>query len=420
MVGLLNARLPELGLGEVRDERGRRGRRWALERLLRAPLVGMAAGCHSLAQTEALTAEMSRAMRRLLGLRRRVPDTTMRSALIATAPEQLRRCLRRQVHAAHRRKALRPQGLPFGVVAVDGKATRIAAWDEDYSQRQTNGTGGAWGIVRTMTCALVSSRPRVCLDASPVPSATNEMGHFPRVVDELMSAYGRQRLFRLVSTDSGSCSEANGRHVVAQGLDYLFRVKETQPTLLTEARALLSRRNNADAETVDIRGREEVRRRVYVTAEMSGFEWEHLRTVLRVETEKLDIETGEVLPLDEDEANRYYVSSLALLELTPLQWLTVVRAHWGVENNCHNTWDTAFAEDDHPWIVSSPRGTVSAMVLRRIAYNLLSLYRSVTQRSEEKRQTPWRTLLRWVYNAVVSAEPRHLAGLRLRPLMAEI
>ncbi|MCK6537619.1 MAG: hypothetical protein L6Q84_32000, partial [Polyangiaceae bacterium] len=35
-------------------------------------------------------------------------------------------------------------------------------------------------------------------------------------------------------------------------------------------------------------------------------------------------------------------------------------------------------EDDHPWIEQNPRATVVVMVLRRIAYTLLSLWRSVT------------------------------------------
>jgi hypothetical protein len=100
--------------------------------------------------------------------------------------------------------------------------------------------------------------------------------------------------------------------------------------------------------------------------------------------------------------------------LSPKQWLHVVRAHWGVENNCHNTFDTVFEEDDHPWIESSPKGALAVALLRRLAYNLLTLFRSVTQRSEDKRAEPWRDLVAAVYDALISTTHEQLRALRLR------
>ena len=67
IAGLLNARLPDAHLDEVADPRQPRGKRWQrLAVLLKTALVGLLAGCRSTAQTEALTAEMSLPMRRLL------------------------------------------------------------------------------------------------------------------------------------------------------------------------------------------------------------------------------------------------------------------------------------------------------------------------------------------------------------------
>ncbi len=366
-----------------------------------------------------MTEEMSPAARRLLGIRRRLPDTTQRDLLVRLSPDGLRGCLRRQAKQAHRRRALRPDGLPFGVVAMDGKHTAITAWDEQYSQRQSKGEGGiggAHGIVRTFTCTMVSSRAKVCLDAVPIPSSTNEMGYFTKVFDGILEAYGRGRLFSVVTADAGSASEANGRHVVAAGCDYLFGLKKTQPTLLIEAQAQLARRprDQAIAVTEDVSKPYVVYRRLYLTEEMAGFEWEHLRTVLRVETEKVHLETGEVVPMDEDDANHYYVSSLLADALKPEQWLLLVRRHWGVENGCHHTFDTAFAEDDRPWIVNDPQGMVVVLLLRRIAYNLLALFRDVTQRSEEKRGTPWKDLMRWMHNALIALTASDVLGLRVR------
>jgi hypothetical protein len=90
--------------------------------------------------------------------------------------------------------------------------------------------------------------------------------------------------------------------------------------------------------------------------------------------------------------DRYLVSSLPDCRLSKEHWLSVVRRRWGVEM-AHQILDTAFAEDDHPWIEAHPRGALVVAVLRRIAYTLLSLFRSVTQRSDERRSVPWKLLM---------------------------
>jgi hypothetical protein len=418
MVGVLSARLPEIGLKQVEDPREARGIRWDILSLLVAPLVAMAAGLKSFAQAEKLTAELSPAMRKKLGIKRRIPDTTMRNTALKVEPEELRECLRRQTKAAHKRKALLPDAFPFGVVAVDGKYTAIDAWDEKYSQRRTDGDGlTAQGLVRTINCSLVSSRAKVCIDASPIPSRTNEMGQFQRLIDDLVDAYKGTRMFAMVSADAGSCSEENGRHVRSKGLHYIFGLKGSQPTLLDEGRALLSRRtpDEALAFTVDIRGNHEVTRRLYLSTEMAGYlDWTHLQTVLRVESQIVEIDSGKIVPQKEDEINRYFISSLEGEKLTAAQWLKLVRMHWGVENNCHYTWDTAFEEDDRRWIVADPQGALNVMLLRRLAYNMLALFRSVTQRSEENRIAPWKDILRWVYNTLIAATESDLVGLRER------
>jgi len=418
IAGLFNARLPEARLDAVADPRDARGKRWKrLSTLLRAAVVGLVAGCRSTSDVEALTAEMSVPMRRLLKLPRRVPDTTLRTTLIGLAPDELRQCIYAQVRAAHRRKALSPLGLPFGQVAIDGKVTALGTWDDRYAQRQTHSVGpGASGLARTLTAALVSSRATVCLDAAPIPPATNETGHFQTALRELMAAYGSLNLFQVISTDAGPCSEANARAVVGHGLDYLFGLKEDHPTLLQEARRLLRwhTAEQAEAETVDVVGKTTVTRRLFITTELAGYlGWDHLQTVVRVQSDKRDIETGVVL-VQED---RYFLSSLQRDALTDEQWLLLVRRHWGVENDCHQSWDKIFREDAKPWIEAgegASQGTVAVMLLRRIGYNLLALFRSVTQRSEERRQMPWKDLVRRVYNTLIAAAAVDTEGLRHR------
>ena len=75
-------------------------------------------------------------------------------------------------------------------------------------------------------------------------------------------------------------------------------------------------------------------------------------------------------------------------------------------------------EDDRRWIEADPHGMLAVLLLRRIAYTLLALYRAVTLRSDEGRATRWKTLLQAVRDVLIAATEEQLAGLRLRDLAA--
>ena len=112
IAGFLNSRLPELKLGQVRDPRKRRGKRWHIRQLMTATLCGLMAGSKNLADVEAMTDTMNLGVRRLLKIPRRMADTTLRDVLCRMSVETLRRVLHRAVRSARRRKALRPSRVP--------------------------------------------------------------------------------------------------------------------------------------------------------------------------------------------------------------------------------------------------------------------------------------------------------------------
>jgi hypothetical protein len=413
LAGVLAARMPEARLGEIADPRAQTSRRWGLGVLLGTVVVGICAGAKSLAQLETMTDEMSVSMRRLLGIRRRIPDTTLRDLLCGMDPRELRTAIHAQMRAAHRRKALEPDRLPFGVLALDGKSTALSGCDDLYAQRQSQHDGERFtSLLRTVTCSLVSAAAKPCIDASPIPASNNEMSHFATVLREVVRTYAPLGLFRLVSYDAGACSLDNANLVRQLQLHYLFGLKSTQPTLENEAKRVLEHRPASDADAVseDVAGANIVTRRVYITEEMAGFgDWLHLRTVVRVESETRT-RKGELVAHE----NRYFLSSLPRVALADAQWLRVVRLHWAIENNCHHTFDTVFVEDNKPWIEDSPKGALAVLLLRRVAYNLLALFRSVTQRSDDRRHMPWRDLLRGIAQALLVITPAQLASLRPR------
>jgi len=416
MAGLLAARLPELRLDQVGDARDRRGRRWPLAPLLTTALVAQLAGARSTADAEQLTTLLSPAIRRRLGVARRVPDTTLRDTLCGLAPDDVRAVLHRQVRAADRRKALAPHALPFGVVAMDGKSSTLPTWDADFVQRHVADGGHAFGLLRTITSCLVSARAAPCLDAFAVPAVTSESGAFAAAFAELVRAHGR--LFRLITYDAGVASASNAAVVVDAGKDYLFALKRDQPKKLDAAQRLLADRPVvARTETVLNNKRSVVRtlrlaRIKHLPGTRYPIFWSTTHSIVEVTAES--IVDGVVASRE----TRYFLSSLAHDALAPAHWLGVVRRHWGVENDCHKTFDVAFAEDDHPWIEMDPRGTLVVLLLRRIAYNLLALFRAVTQRSDERRAMPWKQLMRWVERTLLDARDEPLTGLRARQVVA--
>lgn len=411
--GFLSARADRLRLDRVTDPRDPRGKRWKLPTLLWASLLGIMTGQKSFADVERLTADLSMPVRRRFGIRRRISDTTLRDALATIAPGDLRPMLHSVTHSAVRSKSVAVDfDLPFGIVSMDGKYVTVPSVDDQYAQRSSRADGDydITGRIGTMTATLCSSEARPCIDVYVIPAPTNEMGVFPRALDALLEAYGNLDLFRLVTYDAGACSKANADHIRNRNLHYLFGLKGSQPQLLYWARLSFKDRfaDSPDALTVDGKGSGQVTRSIFLLPCPDGTdEWSHLRTIVRVDSSGFD-QLG--YPTTE---TRYFLSSLPTDRLSPQQWLTVIRRHWAVETT-HQILDVAFEEDDHLWVLQNPRLTATIMVLRRIGYSLLTIFRSVTQRSDHRRHEPWRVLLSRIRDALLLATPAALVGLRRR------
>jgi len=295
---------------------------------------------------------------------------------------------------------------------MDGKYVTVPSVDDKYAQRSTRAEGDCTVIGRlgTMTATLCSAEARPCIDVYTIPAHTNEMGVFSRALDSLMEAYGNLDLFRLVTYDAGACCRANADHIRSRSLHYLLGLKGSQPQLLYWARFSFKDRNAEapDARTVDGKGLGQVTRSVFLLPCPDGTdEWPHLRTVVRVDSAGFD-RLGH--PIAE---TRYFLSSLSTDRLSAEQWLTVVRRHWAVETN-HQILDGAFQEDARPWVLHNPRLTATLMVLRRVGYTLLSIFKHVTQRSDERRTEPWHRLLTRIRDSLLLATPETFRGLRRR------
>jgi predicted transposase YbfD/YdcC len=378
----------------VTDPRDRRGRRWPLRALVGAAFAGMLTAARSLRAVEDLTELMAGMGQRGFGFRRRVPDSTLEPVIRQLEPEQLRERLRAQVHSLQRSKALQERSLPLGLVAVDGKCLWSGTEPVHPACQRLQETGRpATYLLRTLRASLISSPTKVCLDQAEIPAATNERGAFDAFWKALVTAYGRTDLFEAVSLDAGFACKKLCTDIDADGYGYIVGLKDNQPELIREAQAHFEARlaplggaagEPPEAETgwERYQGRR-IKRQLWRTKELAGWHgWDHLRQVwlIRQLTEHAD---GWVKA-----EYRLFVTNLVWGRLTGSEILTVVRAHWEIENCLNWTTDVQWGEDQRAWCYQGNALLVLGL-LRLMAFNVLQVLFKRHLKAKRYRELRW-------------------------------
>jgi len=390
---------------QVLDPRDRRGQRWSLSALLSGALVSLALLARSLRRAEQLSEDLaaSRLLRRL-GIRRRLPDSTLGDALALVAPAELLAQLHRQVRAEHRRKALRPERLPVGVIAIDGKTPAVLEQPPNpyFCQRQGSEHSTERYLYRVLNATLISSAAAVCIHQMPIPAWTNEMGHFEAFFDSLRQAYSRADLFEVVTSDAGVLSEPHCRKLDQLGYGYVVALKDNNPLLELEARGLLQSLAEHERHVASDSGwqcdssRGWIKRQLWTSTEIAGWPgWEHLRQVWLVRVWRRKTKDAPVEHLED----RIYATNLPPShKIRGKLILTLIRSHWRIENDLHGTLDIQMREDD-PWWVRRGCGLINTGLLRAMAYNLLAIARAVHLRRNQL--IGWQQLRDWIRDAIV-------------------
>lgn len=232
-----------------------------------------------------------------------------------------------------------------GVVAIDGKAVR-----------------GAFERGRKATplhlVNVWASEARLALAQSTAPGR-NEVAGALQVLD-LLSLEGC-----IVTADALHCHRAMAEAILDRGADYVLALKENQSALWADACHRIDtarHREEAGQEQPVSHGRYERRQAVVVgaadLAHAHGFP--DIRAAARVTSHR------RVGGKDTEVAVRHFLLSRSL---SAKRLLTVVREHWGIENQLHWVLDVVFNEDrarnrkDH--------GPENLSILRKLALNLL-------------------------------------------------
>lgn len=390
--GFLQKYLPDVLLQSVKDPRSKQGnRRWGSTVLLRTMLLGLMSGCKGFAETEQLTCELSKGVRRVMSIKRRVPDTTMRDFASKLAVDGALKMLCTVGYDAWRRKALHLHSFDFGILSMDGKYPSIRdVGDHPFLQVHHDEEGNpSHGLLRTMTACLVNAEGRPILGAQPVPGDTNEQGAFQQVFAEMVGIYGP--LFTLVMYDAGAASYENTLAVLQAGKDFFVQIADPRWCMYETIQQLTVNKEPDYVEETKLSNTKTLVRKVIVwrnrshKSRRSQLVWEHVNTAIVVVTE---VHEGGIVT---ETKRRLFVTNKSHDAMSAEKWLQLVVLRWGVETS-HQILDTAFEEDKHPWMSSDANGALVMMILRRVAYTLLTLYKSVTLRSEEAHAMPWRQL----------------------------
>ena len=319
-------------LTQLVDQRKRRGVRYPLAPLLTIAILAKLAG-HSRVEAIADWARLRAAtLAPLFGLARlTMPHARTWGRILAHAvdPTALATLLGQVFHPPHQPGGVPPRGSV--VLAVDGKTLR-----------GTIPLGQTQGV---HLVAVYLPEQGVTLAQIAVDQKTNEITVVPTLLTQV------DLTGVVVTGDAMQCQQALSRQIVDAGGDYLWTVKDNQPTLLADIQQVFAPSTPLPgwsdpapdwqtARTVEA-GHGRIEERMITVSRMLAdyTPWPGLAQVFRLErrvTDGLGRERREV---------RYGVTSLPTGSAPPARLLAIARAHWGIENGLHYRRDVSLDED---------------------------------------------------------------------------
>ena len=208
--------------------------------------------------------------------------------------------------------------------------------------------------------SAIVSESKLIIGSLPCDSKISEPQIFRKLVD-ILDISGA-----MVVADALHCQKESAAKVVAEGGDYLFVVKENQPTLHEEIELYFQDEETENYSHTEKNGGRIEKRTAYVSTDiewLSGKKnWENLTMIGAIHTEfiKGDKKSSEW---------HYYISSR---KLTAQELLKHARLEWAVES-MHWLLDVHFSEDKTKvWDMNVQQ---NLNIMRKIALNLARIYK---------------------------------------------
>lgn len=339
-------------LEEITDHRKARGVRHSLASVLAIAVAATLSGARSVAAIGEYAADCPQEVLCRLGakhhpVKRRyiAPHAqTFRRALAAVDAQALDQVVGRWLFAQVRAGRIAEEQV---VLALDGKSMRGALREDGRAVHLFSAMVHGDGIV---------------IAQQEVDEKSNEITAF-RPLLEPLDITGC-----LITADALHTQREHAHFLVeTKGADYLFQVKDNQPSLLAAIKAIPHEDFSPEHEShTKAHGRTE-HRYVRVAVVPEGLDFPHAAQVIVVYRERADL--ADVMISSE---TSYYVTSVSPEGAGAEHLGRHVREHWGIENKVHWVRDWAFDEDRHQLRATS--STARAMAtLRNLAISLLRL-----------------------------------------------
>lgn len=357
--------------------------------LLRLLCLAFAAGRTTLRDVEDFSTDLALSVRKALGLRGPVSDSTLYRLLAKHSPTGLRESLQDQVRNWLNRGLITHDRFTLRVVSIDGKT---------FFSSQTRSVDGArvsvahdvvTSSLMALRAVLSSSLVTPLLDMEFFGEKEGEASAFRKLFPRLLEALGA--CFDMVTADSGIGCRENAKMVNDAKKGYLFSLKGIQKLVEDAALALFEQ---APGPTLfmskERRDGGWMIRELHAVPvdERSGEAFAGAREFWRV-IQRLVVADKVI-----NEDARLFVTNRSVCELGAEEAMGLVRLHWAIENNHNWTMDVPMMEDDRQPCQTSKESLEVVCWLRVMGYNIASLQRTKATRKDRKPQTWRRTMER--------------------------
>lgn len=354
----------EDSFGDLQDYRRQGSIRYLLLDILFITICAVISGANDLKAVAMYAKRKQRWLTEVLVLKNGVPSYwTFWTVFALLSPIALEQCFVRWVQSRLDRNPTGDRG-----ICIDGKAQRgTARKGEPHSFVHIV---SAWATAQHLTLGQLK-----------VDGKSNEITAIPQLLD-MIDVEGA-----LVSIDAMGCQTIIAKKIIDKGGDYLLALKGNQGHLSDEVENYFVQAEAVGFEGIvcdavgsqdHSRGRIE-RREVYITDDIDWIpqkeEWEQLRTIIMVKTERSL--SGQPPSIK----RRYYISSILP---NAQRSANAIRGHWGIENQVHWILDVAFREDEQNANAGNIAENMS--LIRRISLNLLKQEKTAKCGIEIKRQ----------------------------------
>lgn len=333
---------------DVPDPRDRRGVRHDLPTILSLAAVGVLAGCQSLMAIWEHATDLHAADLEALGLQngQALPsESTIRRVLQDLDPDDLDTRLMSWFFT--RTGAISGRT----VIAVDGKTMRGARTGQMVTPHLMSVLDQSTGLVR--------AQQRVADKSNEIPA-----------LKDLLASHNLQDV--VVTADAMHTQNGTAEWITRRGGHYVLTVKDNQPGLKTQLKALPW--NNIPAITaVDSSHGRRVRRTIKAVTAPAWIDFPGAAQILQIRrTRTTSNRASGQKKLKRTTEVVYLICSVPMEQAQPQTVAAWARGHWGIENRLHWVRDVVFNEDHHQ--LRTANGPHTMATLRNLAINLIRLF----------------------------------------------